>query len=48
MAEIEYIAEHVDEVEKVIPILRKRATTNKGVIAALLESSTTSLADGML
>lgn len=46
--DIEYIAEHIDEVEKVIPILRKRKSSSMGVVAALLESGATSLADGML
>jgi hypothetical protein len=46
--DIEYIAEHIDEVEKVIPILRQRKSTSMGVVAALLESGSTSLADGML
>jgi hypothetical protein len=46
--EIEYIAEHIDEVEKVIPILRKRKSTSMGVVVALLESGSASLAEGML
>jgi hypothetical protein len=48
VTDIEYIAEHIDEVEKIIPILRQRKSTSMGVVAALLESGSTSLADGML
>ena len=46
--EIEFIAEHVDEVVKLIPILRDRDTTSISVVRALLESSAVSLAEGML
>lgn len=48
ISDIEYIAERIDEVEKVISILRERKSSSMGVVAALLESGATSLADGML
>lgn len=48
ISEIELIAEHIEDMEKVIPILRKRESTSLGVVTALLESGSVSLAEGML
>lgn len=45
---IEFIAEHLDEVKAIYPALKKRKTTDRGIIAEMIESGTTPLLDGTL
>ena len=46
--DIEFIATQVDAVEKIIPVLRSRDTTDPQTVNMLLQSELLSLADGML
>lgn len=48
LPDIEFIASRVNEVEKIIPVLRERETTAPATVAVLLESATASLSNGML
>jgi hypothetical protein len=48
LTDIEFIASRVDEVEKLVPVLRERESTSPETVTVLLGSATASLSNGML